>query len=154
MKYFNFLVVIALPWLITSESEVNALEAFRTTTQLTVINNSVLVAEAGVSSQFVTAEKDHPTEGTLKIIKEDGKQYIEFGDDFKTVEGPDIEIILHKNNTVPVNIEEEDYITIAPIQNLEGAQRYEVPEEIDLSDYSSIAVWCQQFNVTFGYAPL
>ncbi|MEO1340639.1 MAG: DM13 domain-containing protein, partial [Cyanobacteria bacterium J06635_13] len=28
------------------------------------------------------------------------------------------------------------------------------PENVDLSDYASVAVWCEDFNVTFGYAEL
>ncbi len=154
MKRFTTLTTIALSLLLTSASGVKALETINQGKSSVSINSSALVAQAETSSKFVTAEKNHPTVGTLKVIEEDGQQYLEFGDDFKTVAGPAVEIILHKDGAVPVNIDEEDYVTIAPIKSFEGTQRYEVPEGIDLNEYASVAVWCQEFNVTFGYAQL
>ncbi|MGB5631306.1 MAG: DM13 domain-containing protein [Waterburya sp.] len=154
MKRFNLLTAIAFSVALASTSGVEAIETVNKTQTAISGNNSVLVAQAETNSQFVTAEKGHPTTGTLKVIQKNGQQYIELGDDFQTVEGPAVEIILHKNETVPVNINEEDYVTIAPIQSFEGTQLYEVPEGVDLSTYASVAVWCQEFNVTFGYAQL
>ncbi len=106
------------------------------------------------SNQFVTVGSGKKTEGTYRVIEEDGKQYIEFSEDFEVSEGPDLEIILHKDPTVESSIAEEDYISLAPIQSFTGTQRYEVPEDVDLNDYASVAVWCEDFNVTFGYAEL
>ena len=154
MKRFSTFTTIALSLLLTSATGVSALETLSKTEVSVSLNNSILVAKAETSSKFVTAEKDHQTVGTVTIISEDGKQYLEFGDDFQTVEGPAVKIILHKDGTVPVNIEEEDYVTIAPIQSFEGTQRYAVPTDVNLDEYASVAVWCQEFNVTFGYAQL
>ena len=88
------------------------------------------------------------------MVKENGKQYIEFSEDFEVSQGPDLEIILHKDSSVPVSIDEDDYISLAAIQSFNGSQRYEVPKNVDLKDYASVAVWCEEFNVTFGYGEL
>ncbi len=155
MKRFINFSTIALALILVSTPGVNALEAKKANNKtLASINNSLLVAQAEINGKFVTVEKGHSTTGTVSIIEENGKQYLEFGDDFQTVAGPAVKIILHKNNTVPVNIQEENYISIAPIQSFAGTQRYEVPEEVDLNQYASVAVWCEEFNVTFGYAQL
>jgi len=61
---------------------------------------------------------------------------------------------LHKNQTVKSRIAEEDYISLAPIKSFKGSQRYEIPEGVNLENYASVAVWCEDFNVTFGYAKL
>jgi hypothetical protein len=53
-----------------------------------------------------------------------------------------------------VNVEEADYVTLAPLESFDGAQRYEIPATINPSDFKSVGIWCRQFNVTFGYAPL
>ncbi len=151
---FTTFSAIALSLVLASASGVKALETSGITKTSESMNSSVLIAQAETNSKFITAEKNHSTVGTLKVIEVDGKQYLEFGDDFKTVAGPAVEIILHRDSAVPVNIDEEDYVTIAPIKNFEGTQRYEVPENIDLNEYASVAVWCQEFNVTFGYAQL
>lgn len=127
-------------------------------------NSSVLIASnpcasvnpcaAASSNQFVAVGSRNKTEGGFQVVEENGKQYIEFSNDFEVSQGPDLEIILHKNQTVGQSIAEEDYISLAPIQSFSGTQRYEVPEDVDLNDYASVAVWCEDFNVTFGYAPL
>ena len=119
---------------------------------------SFLVAESYSTtndlSSFVAVGARKQAEGTFKIITVDEKQYIEFSDDFKVSKGPDLEIILHKNNVVASSISEKDYISLAPIQSFSGNQRYEIPENVNLDDYASVAVWCEDFNVTFGYAEL
>ena len=33
-------------------------------------------------------------------------------------------------------------------------QRYAIPANINIEDYESVAIWCQEFNVTFGYADI
>ncbi|MGB3532668.1 MAG: DM13 domain-containing protein [Microcoleaceae cyanobacterium] len=106
------------------------------------------------SGSFVTVEQDHPTEGTAQIITENGKRYLEFDQAFTTAQGPDVLIIMHRDSTIPVNVEEADYITLAPLTSFDGAQRYEIPENVNPSDFKSVGIWCREFNVTFGYASL
>ncbi|MDJ0575497.1 MAG: DM13 domain-containing protein [Xenococcaceae cyanobacterium MO_234.B1] len=106
------------------------------------------------SGNFVTVEQDHPTAGKATIIEENGQKYLEFDADFTTARGPAVKVVLHRNNSVPVNLREEEYITIASLQSFDGKQRYTLPADIDLDKYQSVAIWCQRFNVTFGYADL
>jgi hypothetical protein len=114
-----------------------------------------LVAEkANAVNSFVTVEQDHQTTGTIKIISENGNKYLEFDDTFSTAEGPDVQVVLHRTSPVSVNLKEANYITIAPLQSFQGTQRYLLPEDIDLNEYASVAIWCRQFNVTFAYASL
>ena len=35
-----------------------------------------------------------------------------------------------------------------------GDQNYEVPTNIDLSQYQSVTIWCGRFGVNFATAPL
>ena len=106
------------------------------------------------SGSFVTTEQDHPTTGTVKIITENGKRYLELDEAFSTATGPDVNIILHRRHQVPVNVSEEDYITLAPLKSFQGKQRYAIPDSLNLDNYQSVAIWCRKFNVTFGYASL
>jgi Electron transfer DM13 len=106
------------------------------------------------SGSFVTTEQDHPTNGIAKIVKVNGKRYLEFDKAFTTAQGPKVRVLLHRNDTVPVNLKAQDYVTIATLQKFDGAQRYEIPDNLDLKDFKSVAIWCKKFNVTFGYARL
>lgn len=100
MKSFTDFMTIACSFLLVSASSVKALEAVSKTEATVSLNNSALVAQGNTSNEFVTLNTNTTT-GTLNIVEEDGEQYIEFADDFQTTEGPDLEIILHKDAAVP-----------------------------------------------------
>ncbi|KAI9134939.1 DM13 domain-containing protein [Acaryochloris sp. CCMEE 5410] len=116
--------------------------------------SSFLVAKKSVvaSGQFVTVKKQ--STGSAQIISKGGKRYLELSTDFSTAKGPDVKVVLSRQAQVPGSIEEGTYVTLAPLQKFQGKQLYEIPSDIDLDDYASVALWCRQFNVTFGYAPL
>jgi hypothetical protein len=105
------------------------------------------------SGNFIAAE--HPTEGTARIITENGRRYLEFDQAFMSDMGPDLYVILHRAASLPKGgLKEQDYISLGRLQKLNGPQRYTIPQDISLADYRSVAIWCRQFNATFGYAPL
>ena len=106
------------------------------------------------SGRFVTTEQNHPTNGTAKIVEKNGKRYLEFSKGFTTARGPKVRVVLHRNSTVPVNLNERNYVTLAALKSFDGAQRYEIPANFDLDDFKSVAIWCKEFNVTFGFARL
>ncbi|MGK7897310.1 MAG: DM13 domain-containing protein [Xenococcus sp. (in: cyanobacteria)] len=115
--------------------------------------SQTVLAQAQENSNFISVGSK-TTNGQIRIINENGQQYIEFDQSFVTDRGPDLKVVLHRNQSVSSRIQESDYLEIAPLQNFRGTQRYLIPEEVDLSQYSSVAIWCRQFNVTFGYANL
>ncbi|MEC4804176.1 MAG: DM13 domain-containing protein [Jaaginema sp. PMC 1079.18] len=103
---------------------------------------------------FVQVDSEHPTQGMAKIVEVDGQKYLEFDSEFSTVNGPDVLVVFHRDRTVPVKIEEADYVTLEALQNTTGEQRYLIPDTLNPEDFASVAIWCRQFNVTFGYASL
>ena len=104
------------------------------------------------SGNFVKSEK--ATTGKAKIVNMNGKRYLKFDEAFSTGNGPDVKVILHKSSAVPGNIQEGNYITLAPIQKFKGAQTYEIPENVNLDEFKSVGIWCEKVNATFGYASL
>lgn len=122
---------------------------------------TVSQASPAVIAQGSFVAGEHPTQGTAQIIEENGQRYIEFTEDFRTDSGPDLFVILHRSNDVigttnpPAHgIQEGDYVTIEPLQQVSGAQRYLIPDTVNVADFQSIAIWCRQFNATFGAASL
>jgi hypothetical protein len=121
----------------------------------------VAQAEPAVLRTGMFVDGEHPTQGTAQIIEQGGDRRLELGDDFQTDPGPDLVVVLHRSADVlgastppafPIN--EGDYIVLEPLQNVVGNQQYPIPADIDLDDYQSAAIWCRQFNATFGAAPL
>lgn len=106
------------------------------------------------SGSFVTVEQDHPTSGTARIISEGGQRYAVFDDGFTTARGPAVEVVLYRGDSVPVNLAEGSYRSLATLQSFDGGQRYAIPADVDLDEFGAIAIWCEEFNVTFGYAAL
>lgn len=112
------------------------------------------------SGTFVSGEK--PTEGTVRIITQNNQSVLELDQAFKTSEmGPDLVVILHRSENVigstkppAYALKEGDYVVLAPLKKFSGAQSYPIPNNINLDDYKSAAIWCRKFNATFGAAQL
>lgn len=131
----------------------------------TVVNPSIAKAAPSTSIQqankdiissgtFLTIDRGHATRGTAKIVVKDGQRYLQFDESFKTGRGPDVQVILHRTQEVPLNVNEENYVTLAPLQSFNGSQSYAIPADLDLNEFGAVAIWCRRFNVTFGAASL
>lgn len=109
---------------------------------------------------FVSGE--HETQGSVRLVSEKGQTFIELDSDFKTSElGPDLVVILHRSpdvigstNPPAYPLKEGDYVVVAPLSEYSGAQRYLIPNSLNLADYKSVGIWCRKFNATFGAAVL
>jgi hypothetical protein len=112
------------------------------------------------SGTFVAGE--HSTEGTVRIVTEDGQSTLELDQAFKTSEmGPDLVVVLHRSDNVigsttppAYPLKEGDYVVIAPLKKFSGTQSYKIPNDVNLENYKSVAIWCRKFNATFGAAKL
>jgi len=119
---------------------------------------SVAIANAAATKQqtrsgsFVDSD-GHATSGGARIVEENGRRYLELDASFRSDSGPDLFVLLH-SDAVPGSYSPDDYVNLGRIQSFSGAQRYAIPAGVDLSQLQSAVIWCQQFNVTFGYATL
>lgn len=112
------------------------------------------------SGTFIAGE--HDTNGSVRIFRENGKNYLELDETFTTSSsGPDLYIILHRSDNVLATtsppaypIKETDYVIVNRLQKYSGSQRYAIPQNIKLENYQSAVIWCRQFNATFGTAKL
>ena len=140
---------------VTLASGANALKPleFAPITQNSQPVEAVQLAQA--TGQFVTVDQAKATTGTASVVTENGQTYLVFDSAFSTANGPDVQVVLYGDGAeVPVNIEGSEYVVVGDLQSFEGGQRYLVDASIDVEEYSAIAIWCREFDVTFGYAPL
>ncbi|RZM75474.1 DM13 domain-containing protein [Leptolyngbya iicbica] len=139
----------------TLASGANALKPLNLAAIAPVPQASETVAIAQATGQFVTVDQAKATTGTASIVTENGQTYLVFDSAFSTANGPDVQVVLYADGaTVPVNIEGSNYAVVGDLQSFEGGQRYLVDASIDVDDYTAVAIWCREFDVTFGYAPL
>ena len=106
------------------------------------------------SGTFVAGEK--PTTGEARIVTEDGHRYLEIDAAFSTSDqGPDLHVLLDTPEQPPQTYQNlGSAINLGRLHDYNGAQRYPIPDTVDLSSFKSVVIWCRMANATFGYAPL
>ncbi len=78
-----------------------------------------------------------------------GQLRLQFGSNFSTSDGPDIDVYLSKTNQVTGTS-----LSLGNVIATRGQQSYAVPGAPDLDEFSWVIIHCVAFNVTFGYARL
>lgn len=76
--------------------------------------------------------------------------------DFEVESGPELHVYLATQN--PVDNSEgvalEGVIDLGLLQNVTGEQTYSLPADLDLTQYSSVVIWCEPYQVPFIAASL
>jgi hypothetical protein len=109
-----------------------------------------------VSGAFIAGSTPGDTAaGKATIYRlEDGKPLLRL-EDFSTTNGPDLFVVLSSSaNPEQDGIKNTAYLQLDALKGNVGNQNYELPADVDLSQYKSVVIWCRAFNVVFGYAPL
>lgn len=76
--------------------------------------------------------------------------------DFSVDNGPDLYVYLVPVDPVPATSGAEiaGYYNLGSLKGNVGNQNYEIPNELDLSQFKSVVIWCEAFAVPFAAAPL
>ncbi len=136
---------------------VASLASTPTVIQTSNVSNAI-VAQASsntiASGAFVAAETS--TKGTARIVTEGGHRYLELDAAFRTSNrGPDLHILLDSATQAPPSYANlGSAVNLGKLHSSKGAQRYPIPDEINLANIHTAVVWCRMANATFGYAPL
>ncbi len=119
-----------------------------------------LAAATLKSGTFVRGEQ--PTRGGASIVNINDRAFLQLDSSFKTSsQGPDLVVVLHRSKNVlaatkppAFPLKGSSYVVLAPLKKYSGAQRYAIPDNINLENYHSAVIWCRKFNATFGVARL
>lgn len=155
---FNQLIVLAIVPIMGSviATAGNALSFsdLRLNTNLVPINAIAQNQTVAFTGNFVKAEA--PTTGTARIVREGGHSFLELDGAFGTSnQGPDLHVLLDSSTAPPKSYSNQNsYINLGKLRSFQGAQRYPIPDGIDLNKYKSVVIWCRMANATFGYASL
>ncbi|KOU13838.1 electron transporter [Streptomyces sp. WM6372] len=102
---------------------------------------------------------EHSTTGTVKLIRlPDGSRTLRL-EGLDTSSGPDLRVWL---TDAPVKegadgwfvFDDGKYVSLGKLKGNKGDQNYEIPADVNLADYSSVTIWCDRFDVSFGAAAL
>jgi hypothetical protein len=89
----------------------------------------------------------HDVRGTATVIPADGQNILRLTQ-FQSTNGPDLYVYLASGGDA------SDFVNLGKLKANIGNQNYEVAEGTDFSKYDTVLIWCQQFSVLFGSAPL
>ncbi len=89
----------------------------------------------------------HDVIGKALVIEKDGKKILRF-ENFDTINGPVLHIYLASE------LSNDDVIDLGKIKATKGNVNYDIPENVDLSKYNKVLVWCKTFSVLFSYSVL
>lgn len=119
-----------------------------------VVNESAPAQSVGGSQQeiasgaFTGFDSVHQGQGTAKLIRSGGVEYIRFEDDFSVTNGPDLFVGFGKDGKYIKGSE------ISALKGNKGSQNYELPGVFDSSKYNEVWIWCKAFSVPFAKASL
>jgi hypothetical protein len=104
------------------------------------------------SGKFVNV--NYMTSGSASLVEKDGKNFLMFGDDFSTPNGPDLVVYFTKNSAPTSRDDIVQGIELTKLKSIKGKQVYELPIGIDVSQFNSVSIHCRAFNVPWSFAPL
>ncbi len=76
--------------------------------------------------------------------------------DFEVGPGPKYHVYLvpQKGITPSTEVDETMFIDLGRLRAFKGSQNYPISDGVDLADYPSVVIWCEQFSVLISPAEL
>ena len=105
-----------------------------------------------VSGQFRDADSSHRGSGTATIYElEDGSRVLRF-EGFEVTNGPDLHVYLVPAENAGDEVSVDGYVDLGELKGNIGDQNYEIPADVDVSQFQSVVIWCEPFAVVFSVA--
>lgn len=102
---------------------------------------------------------EHRTTGSVKVLRlADGTRVLRL-EDLDTSNGPDLRVWITdaavKEGKAGWHVfDDGKYVSLGKLKGNKGDQNYTLPADLDLEKYTSISIWCDRFDVSFGAAAL
>src|SRR6516162_2081341 len=98
----------------------------------------------------------HPTEGTATIFQMgDGTRILRLAS-FRTSNGPDVHVYMVAADDAKdiATVQQAGFIDLGVLKGNTGDQNYALGNDLDLTKYRAVSIWCKRFSVNFGAAAL
>lgn len=108
-----------------------------------------------LSGRFADADDFHKGSGNVRIIQIDESERIARLENFSVTNGPDLFVYLTKHpNPKDGSDVQKGFVNLGRLKGNKGNQNYTIPEDVNLSEYNSIVIYCKAFSVLFSPASL
>lgn len=112
--------------------------------------NDKMMAKTLTSGTFTRKQKR--IKGSYEVVRENGQTLIRFGEDFETVNGPDLKVFLSPQSITTASGKNatQNAVLLGFVKSKSGAQDYVLPADVDIADFNSVLVHCEAFSVLWG----
>jgi hypothetical protein len=87
-------------------------------------------------------------------MTENGHRYLELDSAFTASnQGPDLHVLLDTSAKPPKSYSDatsSSYVNLGKLEKTQGAQRYPIPDAINLATFKSVNIWCRMANATLA----
>ncbi|MBL6835243.1 MAG: DM13 domain-containing protein [Candidatus Nanopelagicales bacterium] len=112
-----------------------------------------------VTAEGTFISHEHSTAGKARVITlEDGSRVLRLVG-LDTDNGPDLKVWLAAAPVIEGRdgwfvFDDDEYLSLGALKGNKGNQNYPIPDDADISDLTSVTIWCERFSVSFGAAEL
>jgi len=98
----------------------------------------------------------HPTKGMATIYQTGDKTHVLRFTNFSTSNGPDVHVYMVAADDAKDadTVEKAGFVDLGVIKGNIGDQNYTLANDLDLTRYRAVSIWCKRFSVNFGAAAL
>jgi uncharacterized membrane protein len=114
------------------------------------------IARGGILESGVFHGVAHQSHGVATVfLLADGSRALQFTR-FQTSNGPDVHVLLIETHDADDNatVAHARMVELGQMKGNLGDQVYSIPEQVDLSRFHAVTLWCERFHVNFATAPL
>ncbi len=115
--------------------------------------------ERAITARGEFISHEHGTTGEAQLITlADGSRVLRLAN-LDTSNGPDLKVWLAAAPVIEGEdgwfvFDDDEYLDLGPLKGNKGNQNYPIPADADISDLTSVTIWCDRFSVSFGAAEL
>ena len=112
-----------------------------------------------VVAQGDLVSQEHPTSGTVQLLRLPDDSLVVRIEDLDTSDGPDLKVWLTDAAVSPGLdnagvFDDGRWVDLGSLKGNRGSANYPVPSDADIDGLDSVSIWCDRFNVSFGAAEL
>lgn len=111
--------------------------------------------ETVATGSFIHADPSDPVHyGSGRVTVTARSVFLE--SDFKVGPGPAYHVYLSPRAEIrrSADVTAAPFVDLGRLRAFEGSQRYALPDGIDLAQYRSVVIWCEEFSVLISPADL
>lgn len=101
-----------------------------------------------IASGSFSGRNDHVVTGAVQIVNVDGAYFLRLGPGFTLDGAPDPRIGFGRSG------EYDTTTTFTDLAEIKGEQTYRLPDGFELGTLNEATIWCDDFSVALGVAPL